>query len=87
MQVQILPVRLLAAGTLTGRPAEPAGMRETTMLNGRVVDVDRIKLRCTNCDDYRDYREGDGEAVYCGECGKKHRRNCLVDTSVPGIDA
>lgn len=57
------------------------------MLNGRVVDVMDIQLRCTNCDAYRDYREGDDEAVYCAACGKKHRRNALVDTSVPGIDA
>ena len=58
-------------------------MRQVRMHNGRVVDATDIKLSCADCGRLRDYEAGEGEVVYCGECGKKHRRNALVDTNTP----
>jgi hypothetical protein len=57
------------------------------MRNGRVVAADAadIKLDCADCGGLTDHREGAQSGVYCGECGKRHSRDSLVDASVAGV--
>ena len=64
-------------------------MRRLRMTNGRAVpagDPD-VRLDCTECDGLTDYETGSNTGVYCGDCGKRHARDSLVDANTPGVGA
>lgn len=59
-------------------------MKRLAMHNGTVIDA-TIELDCTTCGAFTDFTDATQAGVECVQCGTRHSRDSLVDTSVAGV--